>query len=101
VIFELFFCHWYASGAVPVAVTENVAVWPAVTLWFAGWVENPGAVAFVDVDCFVVPRQPHNTSERATRIAAPASPLCSVSIWKSESVLSLILRRGKMPYGYG
>jgi hypothetical protein len=94
-MFALFFCHWYASGVVPVAVTENVAVRPAVTLWFAGWVENPGAVAFVDVDCFAVPMQPHNTSEKTTRIAAAASPLCLVSIWKFESVLSLILEGGK------
>ena len=32
----LFFCHWYASGAVPFAVTLKVAVWPAVTVLFAG-----------------------------------------------------------------
>jgi len=38
-----FFCHWYASGAVPVAVTVNVAVCPAVTAWFTGCVEIAGA----------------------------------------------------------
>jgi len=27
-----FFCHWYVSGAVPVATTVKVAVWPAVTV---------------------------------------------------------------------
>jgi hypothetical protein len=32
----LFFCHWYVSGAVPLAVTLNVAVWPAATVLLAG-----------------------------------------------------------------
>jgi hypothetical protein len=30
-------------GAVPVAATENVAVWPAVTVWLAGCVVIDGA----------------------------------------------------------
>ncbi len=29
----------------PAAATENEAVWPAVTLWFAGWVVIEGATA--------------------------------------------------------
>src|SRR5438093_11491104 len=33
-----FFCHWYASGAVPLATTVNVAFCPAVTVWFPGCV---------------------------------------------------------------
>jgi hypothetical protein len=93
----LFFCHWYARGAVPVAATENVAAWPAVTPWFAGWVENAGALAFVDVAWFVVPIQPHNASENARRIAAVVSGLRPASIWKSSSVLSLTLERGQSP----
>ena len=36
VMSELFFRHWYVSGAVPVAATENVAVAPAFTVWLAG-----------------------------------------------------------------
>ena len=31
-----FFFHWWVKGPVPLAVTENVAVCPAVTVWFAG-----------------------------------------------------------------
>ncbi len=31
-----FLFHWYDSGAVPVAVTENVAVWPTDTDWPTG-----------------------------------------------------------------
>ncbi len=44
-----FFCHWYASGTVPVATTVNVAVCPAVTVWFTGCVEIAGAVALLTV----------------------------------------------------
>jgi hypothetical protein len=32
----LFMYHWYARGAVPVALTVNVAVWPAVTVRLVG-----------------------------------------------------------------
>src|SRR5258705_3241556 len=42
-MFTPFFCHWQASGAVPAAVTVNVAVCPAVTVWFAGCVVIVGA----------------------------------------------------------
>ena len=35
--------HWYDSGAVPVAVTLNVAVDGAVTVWFCGCVVIEGA----------------------------------------------------------
>jgi len=38
-------CHWYVNGAVPVAVTENVAVWPTVTVLSAGCVVIWGTVA--------------------------------------------------------
>jgi len=34
-------------GAVPVAATENVAVWPAVTVWLAGCVVIDGATEAV------------------------------------------------------
>src|SRR5260370_603811 len=44
-MFAPFFCHWYPSGAVPVATTVNVAVCPAVTVWFAGCVVIAGATA--------------------------------------------------------
>ncbi len=38
-MFVLFFCHWYDSGAVPVAAMVNVAVPPIGTVRFAGcWV---------------------------------------------------------------
>src|SRR6266581_4840190 len=42
-MFTPFFCHWYPSGAIPVATTVNVAVCPAVTVWLAGWVVIEGA----------------------------------------------------------
>jgi hypothetical protein len=32
---------------VPIAVTEKVAVWPAVTVWLAGWVAMEGAAALI------------------------------------------------------
>src|ERR1700687_3210595 len=32
-----FLLHWYERGAVPVAVTLNVAVAGAATAWFCGW----------------------------------------------------------------
>jgi hypothetical protein len=35
-ISELFFRHWYARGAVPVATTENLAVAPAFAVWLVG-----------------------------------------------------------------
>jgi len=38
-----FFCHWKASGAVPLATTVNAAVCPAVTVWFPGCVVIAGA----------------------------------------------------------
>ena len=44
-MFALFRCHWYASGAVPVAATVKVAVAPAVTVAFAGCVVIDGATA--------------------------------------------------------
>src|SRR5438874_5327864 len=39
------FCPWSPSGAVPAATTANVAVCPAVTVWFAGCVVIVGATA--------------------------------------------------------
>jgi hypothetical protein len=42
-MFTPFFCHWKLSGAVPAATTANVAVCPAVTVWFAGGVVIVGA----------------------------------------------------------
>jgi hypothetical protein len=38
-----FLLHWYDMGAVPVAVTANEAVFPAITVWLAGWVVIAGA----------------------------------------------------------
>jgi hypothetical protein len=31
------FFHWYVNVPAPAATTENVAVFPATTLWFSGW----------------------------------------------------------------
>lgn len=37
-----FLYHWYERELVPVALTENVAVAGAVTVWLCGWVLNAG-----------------------------------------------------------
>lgn len=62
-----FFCHWYESGAVPAATTENVAAWPAETVWLAGCVLMEGAAAGAGwlglvVLLVVYPAQPASTS---------------------------------------
>ena len=41
-MFVPFFCHWKAGAGVPVATTLKVAVAPAVTVLFAGWVVMAG-----------------------------------------------------------
>jgi len=41
-------CHWYVSGAVPVAVTLKVAVCPAVTVIEAGGTVMAGGVGAAD-----------------------------------------------------
>ena len=64
-IFALFFCHWYMSGAVPAATTENVADCPAVTVWFAGCVVIVGAVGFEDPNLEVAAVHPHSSNTRA------------------------------------
>ena len=54
---EPFFCHWYASGAVPLATTVKVAVWPAVTVCAEGCVVIVGATGAeftVKVACALV-----------------------------------------------
>src|SRR5258707_10289833 len=38
-----FYCHWWLSGALRGASTVNVAVCPAVTVWFTGCVVIVGA----------------------------------------------------------
>jgi hypothetical protein len=43
----VFMNHWYDRGAVPVALTVNVAVWPVVTVRLVGWEEIAGAVGGV------------------------------------------------------
>jgi hypothetical protein len=47
-MFAPFFCHWYVSGAVPLATTLNVAVCPAVTVWFTGCVVIAGATELAE-----------------------------------------------------
>ena len=45
-----FMLHWYVIGAVPLAATLNVAVFPAITVWLTGCVVMKGAtVAAVTV----------------------------------------------------
>ncbi len=42
-MFELFFCHWYESGAAPLAATEKVAVEPTERSWLWGFSVMTGA----------------------------------------------------------
>ena len=42
-------CHWYVSGAEPVAVTLKVAVLPTVTVWLVGCAVMPGGELTVSV----------------------------------------------------
>jgi len=74
-MFALFFCHWYVSGAVPAATTENVAVCPTVTVWFAGCVVMlgpTGAAVTVNVAGLLIALPAELVT--ITRNVAPLSP---------------------------
>jgi hypothetical protein len=47
---EPFLLHWYAKGAVPAAVTENVADWPSVTAMATGCVAIAGGLGAGDTE---------------------------------------------------
>jgi hypothetical protein len=51
-------CHWYESGAVPLAATVNVAGRPALTVWFVGCVVIVGAWLAVYVPRKTLPPEP-------------------------------------------
>ena len=40
-------CHWTVGAGVPAAAAVKLAVWPAVTVWLAGWVATAGATLTV------------------------------------------------------
>jgi len=42
-MFELFFCHWYVSGAAPLAATMKVAIAPTDRSWLWGFSVMTGA----------------------------------------------------------
>src|SRR5437667_131280 len=46
-MFTPFFCHCYPTRRAPPLATANVAVCPAVTVWFAGCVVIVGATAVI------------------------------------------------------
>ena len=85
-----FFCHWYVKGAVPVAVAENMADCPTLTVWPAGCSVNAGAVEFVEAGPITLPMQPHNVSANAKTNAAAANCfLGPVSMVKSRFLAGL------------
>lgn len=47
-------------GAVPAASTVKLAVWPAVTVWFPGWVFIVGAIAVFRLQTDSEPVVEHN-----------------------------------------
>jgi len=53
-MFTLFFCHWYVNGAVPVAVTVNVAVCPDTTDRFDGWLAIDGGAVTLSIPVVLV-----------------------------------------------
>ena len=95
VMSELFFRHWYASGAVPVAVTENVAVAPVFTVWLAGWVVIAGRVAAGVVGVagaldFPLSPPPQAENAKETTIAHPAM----TALLKIEERDIVVIARG-------
>ena len=47
-------CHCTVGVGLPLAAAVKVAVWPAVTVWLAGWVVTVGAKSTVRVAALVV-----------------------------------------------
>jgi hypothetical protein len=81
--------HWYVSGAVPVAVTENVADCPAVTVRLAGCTVIEGATG---AGAFTV-------SIAVLLVALPAelltftlidAPLCPTVVCAIENVFAFV-----------
>jgi len=60
-IFAEFFRHWKLIGPDPVAVTENIAVFPSITVVFAGWTVMVG----------IGLAGPDDPAELSTRLIAP------------------------------
>ncbi len=52
-IATLFLFHWYVGAGTPLAVTENDAPCPFVTITFPGCAEMPGGTITVNVILFV------------------------------------------------
>lgn len=97
-----FLRHWYVKGAVPVAVTENVAALPTVTDWLAGCAVMAGLVTAgggvgggfgvvpLPLPPLSPPPQPTNTIQKKPRNNADRNRDQSwwLSFVCSESVLS-------------
>src|SRR5437867_7231179 len=91
-MFAPFFCHWLPSGAVPAATTANVAVCPAVTVWFAGCVVIVGATAAaftVSVAALLVPVSAELLT--TTRDVEPLSALVVVAVVSFADVAPVML----------
>ncbi len=62
-MFVPFFLHWYASGAVPVAVTANVTGSPSQTVAPDGWPVIEGGISTSRVAAVLVAEpQPFETT---------------------------------------
>ena len=60
-----FWFHWYERGAVPVALTLNVAVAGAVTVWLCGWTLIEGVTAGDAGGGELPPQPPHPNATKA------------------------------------
>jgi len=60
-----FWFHWYERGAVPLALTLNVAVAGAVTVWLCGWALIEGVTAGDAGGGELPPQPPHPKATNA------------------------------------
>jgi hypothetical protein len=83
----VFMNHWYARGAVPVALTTNVAVCPAVTVRLVGWEEIAGAAGggFPLLELEPQPPRHASTAKRSTGNCKLALNLKAASAKQSDS----------------
>jgi hypothetical protein len=91
----VFMYHWYARGAVPVALTVNVAVWPVETVRLVGSEEIAGAVGGVFPPFEVEPQaQRHGvTAKRSTDNCSLALNLKAASAKTLRSTTTGVARK--------
>ena len=95
-MFVSFFCHWYASGAVPAATTENVAMSPTVTAWFAGCVVMEGATACVPPPEVWLEEQPASRhASRAQQRMLAKGTFIAISRARGSKVLRRVGKQGQ------